>query len=77
MKYEILKLLKAVSVSSTTDLNQIVLQKLNKGPLATFLSSMVKLVENNLILCGQLNGSNEDKTDRNTEAAYGKTTETD
>ena len=49
--YEIHKLMKAVNVSSVSDINQINLQKLNKGPLSSFLLTMVRLFQKNIDLC--------------------------
>ena len=51
MGSEILKLMKAVNVSSASEINQTNLQKLNKGPLSSFLLSMVGLFEKNVDLC--------------------------
>ena len=51
MGSEILKLMKAVNVSSTSEINQNNLQRLNKGPLSSFLLSMVGLFEKNVELC--------------------------
>jgi hypothetical protein len=51
MGSEILKLMKAVNVSSTSEINQNNLQRLNKGPLSSFLLSMVGLFEKNVDLC--------------------------
>ena len=46
MDSEIVKLMKSLNVSSISEINQKSLEKtLNKGPLATFLSSFVKLYE--------------------------------
>ena len=54
MDTEIVKLMKAVNVSSISEINQKSLEKtLNKGPLATFLSSIVKLFDKNMNLCKQ------------------------
>ena len=52
MKSEIRKLLKAVNVSTTSELNETVLIKnLNKNPLAKFVESFVNLIEKNIELC--------------------------
>jgi hypothetical protein len=52
MDSEIVKLMKSLNVSSISDINQKSLEKtLNKGPLATFLSSFVKLYEKNVNIC--------------------------
>ena len=51
MQSEILKLMNAVNVSSSSDICQSALNKLNKGPLQTFLVSMVKMYEKNVNLC--------------------------
>ena len=52
MDLEIVKLMKSLNVSSISEINQKSLEKtLNKGPLATFLSSFVKLYEKNINLC--------------------------
>ena len=48
---EILKLMKAVSVSSPSDINQSSLNKLNKAPLQNFLVSIVSLYDKNVNLC--------------------------
>ena len=52
MNSELVKLMKAMNVSSTSEMSQKSLEKtLNKGPLSTFLSSFVKLYEKNLNIC--------------------------
>ena len=48
MKSEMSKLMKAINVSSPSDISHSTLGKLNKGPLQTVLASMVKLLEKNL-----------------------------
>ena len=48
---EILKLMKAVSVSSPSDINHSSLNKLNKAPLQNFLVSIVSLYDKNVNLC--------------------------
>ena len=52
MTLELGKLMKAMNVSSTSEISQKSFEKaLNKGPLATYLSSMVKLYEKNMNIC--------------------------
>ena len=52
MKSEIQKLLKAVNVSTTSELNETVLiRHLNKNPLAKFVESLANLIEKNVELC--------------------------
>ena len=51
MDTEIVKLMKAVSVSSPSDISQSALNKLNKGPLITFFLSMLKMYEKNVSMC--------------------------
>ena len=48
---EISRLMKAVKVSTVSDLNSNTLGKLQKGPLNDFLSTFVTLLESNLSLC--------------------------
>ena len=52
MNSDLVKLMKAMNVSSIAEISQKTLEKtLNKGPLATFLSIFVKLCEKNLNIC--------------------------
>ena len=51
MTSEIQKLLKAVNVSSASEVNESVLMRLNKNPLAQFVDSLLNLVEKNVELC--------------------------
>ena len=51
MKDELNRIFKLVNVSSSADLNQSVLTKLNKAPLATIVQSLVTVVEKNVSLC--------------------------
>ena len=52
MDSEMVKLMKAMNVSSITEISQKSLEStLNKKPLSTFLSSMVKLYEKNKNIC--------------------------
>jgi uncharacterized protein YaiL (DUF2058 family) len=53
MDAELVKLMKAVNVSSVSDISQgaLQLQRLNKGPLQSSLMSMVSLYEKNVNLC--------------------------
>ncbi|KAL5267611.1 hypothetical protein ACHWQZ_G004601, partial [Mnemiopsis leidyi] len=48
---EMVRLMKAVNVSSVADLKKSALNKLNKGPLVDFLENLVELFDNNLNLC--------------------------
>ena len=43
MKSEMVRLMKAVNVSSVADLKKSALNKLNKGPLVDFLENLVEL----------------------------------
>ena len=52
MKSEIQKVLKAVNVSTTSELNEtVMMQKLNKNPLAKFVETLTNLIEKNIELC--------------------------
>ena len=53
MKSEIQKVLKAVNVSTTSELNEtVMMQKLNKNPLAKFVETLLtNLIEKNIELC--------------------------
>ncbi|KAL5249822.1 hypothetical protein ACHWQZ_G018595 [Mnemiopsis leidyi] len=51
MKSEMVRLMKAVNVSSVADLKKSALNKLNKGPLVDFLENLVELFDNSLDLC--------------------------
>ena len=51
MKSEIQKVLKAVNVSSTSELNETTIMRLNKNPLAKFVETLANLIEKNVELC--------------------------
>ena len=74
MQSEFGKLMKAVIVSSSSDINQGVLQKLNKGPLVYFLSNTVNLMDCNMKLCKSAASKTDqmktDEIDMQLKAAY-------
>lgn len=51
MKSEIQKILKSVNMSTTSEVNESVLMRLNENPLAKFVESLMNLIEKNMELC--------------------------
>ena len=51
MKSEIQKILKSVNMSATCEVNEVILMRLNKNPLAKYVESLVNLMEKNIELC--------------------------
>ena len=51
MKTEIEKVLKSVHVASAAEINETVLMRLNKNPLAKFVESLMNVIEKNVDLC--------------------------
>ena len=51
MTSELQKVVKAVNVSCTSEVNESTLMKLNKNPLAKIVDSLLNLIEQNLELC--------------------------
>ena len=51
MTAELQKVVKAVNVSCTSEVNESTLIKLNKNPLAKIVDSLLNLIEQNLELC--------------------------
>ena len=63
MKLEIQKILRAVNVSSAAEVNENVMMKLNKRPLARYVESLVNLVDKNMINLLFVNQQEGKKTD--------------
>ena len=51
MNIEIQKVLKSVNVTSAAEINETVLMRLNKNPLAKFVESLMNVIEKNVDLC--------------------------
>ena len=51
MLSEIQRVVKAVNVSCTSEVNESALMKLNKNPLAKIVESLINLIEENVELC--------------------------
>ena len=51
MTIDIQKVVKAVNVSCTSEVNESALMKLNKNPFAKLVENLLNLVEQNVELC--------------------------